>query len=62
LVIAGRHDLFCSPQQSDRIATRISEAQMVTFEHGGHYMWLDEPDAFFDQVAGPWLAGQTSAQ
>lgn len=54
LVLAGRHDVFCSPQQLDRIARRIRHADHVVFEHSGHFMWLEEPDRFFRLVA-EWL-------
>ena len=56
LVLAGRHDVFCSPPQLARIATRIPEAHHVVFEQSGHFMWLEEPDRFFPLVA-EWLAG-----
>ena len=54
LVTAGRHDLFTSAPQADRIADRIPQAERVVFEESGHMPWLDEPDAFFAAVNG-WL-------
>jgi proline iminopeptidase len=54
LVLAGRHDVFCSTQQSSRIARRIRHADHVVFEDSGHFMWLEEPDRFFPLVA-EWL-------
>jgi proline iminopeptidase len=54
LVAVGRHDLFTSPPQADRIADRISGSTRVVFEHSGHIPWLDEPEAFFAAVDG-WL-------
>ena len=54
LVLAGRHDVFCSPQQLARIARRIRGADHVTFEHSGHFMWLEEADRFFPLVLD-WL-------
>jgi proline iminopeptidase len=54
LVLAGRHDDFCSPQQLTRIARRIPHAEHVVFENSGHFMWLEEPDRFFPLVA-EWL-------
>jgi proline iminopeptidase len=54
LVLAGRHDVFCSPPQLVRIARRIRGAEQVVFENSGHFMWLEEPDAFFG-LLGPWL-------
>ena len=54
LVTVGRHDLFTSPPQADRIADRVPNSQRVVFEHSGHMPWLDEPDEFFRIVKG-WL-------
>src|SRR6266851_506389 len=50
LVLAGRHDVFCSPQQLARIAHRIAHADHIVFENSGHFMWLEEPDRFFPLV------------
>ncbi len=54
LVIAGRHDVFCSPPQLTRIARRIAGADLVVFEESGHFMWIEEPERFFPFVA-QWL-------
>jgi proline iminopeptidase len=54
LLLAGRHDVFCSPQQLDRIAHRVVHAELVVFENSGHFMWLEEPDRFFPLVRD-WL-------
>ena len=55
LVLAGQHDVFCSPPQLVRIASRIPGARHVVFEHSGHFMWLEEPDRFFGLVSD-WLS------
>jgi proline iminopeptidase len=60
LVLAGRHDVFCSPQQLTRIARRIPQADHVVFENSGHFMWLEEPDRFFPLVA-EWLDRHASS-
>lgn len=54
LLLAGRHDVFCSPQQLARIARRIPHADSVVFDSSGHFMWLEEPDLFFPLVRD-WL-------
>jgi proline iminopeptidase len=54
LVLGGRHDRFCSPPQLQRIAARVPDAKLRWFENSGHFMWLEEPDAFFELVTG-WL-------
>jgi proline iminopeptidase len=55
LVVAGRHDIPTSWQQSERIARQVADAQVVVFEESGHFPWIEEPDAFFATVTG-WLA------
>jgi proline iminopeptidase len=60
LVIVGRHDVFTSPPQARRIASRIAGARLVEFADSGHFPWLDEPDRFRD-VVSEWLAGLPSA-
>ena len=54
LLVAGRHDPFTAWPQSDRIASRLADAEVMIMEESGHFPWLDEPDAFFPAVAG-WL-------
>ena len=58
LLLAGRHDVFCSPQQLDRIARRVAHAESAVFENSGHFMWIEEPDQFFPLVRG-WLDKHT---
>lgn len=60
LVLAGRHDLFCSPQQLARIVGRIPHADHVVSEKSGHFMWLEEPDRFFPLVAERQRATEVS--
>lgn len=55
LVVAGRHDVACSPPQSTRIASRIPEAEVVVFEESGHLPFVDEPEALLATTQG-WLA------
>jgi pimeloyl-ACP methyl ester carboxylesterase len=58
LVLAGRHDGFCSPQQLERIARRIPHAQHEVFDTG-HFLWVEDPDRFFPLVSG-WLDGRAA--
>lgn len=53
VLLVGRHDVFCSPPQSERIARRVPEAELVVFEESGHFPWLEEPDFF--AVVSTWL-------
>ena len=50
LVLAGRHDPFTAWPQAHRIARRVSDADVVVFEHSSHFPWLDEPDVFFPTI------------
>lgn len=59
LVLAGQHDVFCSPQQLTRIAGRIPQTDHVVFENAGHFMWREEPDRFFPLVR-KWLTDNQS--
>ena len=54
LVLVGAHDVFTSPSQARRIASRIPTSEMVEFADSGHMPWLDEPGRFFSVVGG-WL-------
>lgn len=50
LVVAGRHDVFAGPRQSQRLARQIAQAELSVFEDSGHVPWLEEADAFFPLV------------
>ena len=50
LVIVGRHDFICSPIQAEILHAGIPNAQLVMFEHSGHFPWIEEPEAFFAAV------------
>jgi proline iminopeptidase len=52
LVIAGRHDWICPPEFSEEIAQRIPQADLRIFEHSGHSVRVDEPEALLDAIAG----------
>lgn len=52
LVIAGRHDWICPPEFSEEIARLIPKADLRIFEHSGHAVRADEPDALLDAIAG----------
>ena len=56
LVVGGRHDVFCSPQQAERIARFVPHAELAVFDEAGHFVWLEDPDGFFGLVDG-WLRG-----
>jgi proline iminopeptidase len=54
LIVAARHDPFTSWPQATRIASKVTDAEVVIFEESSHFPWLDEPDLFFETVID-WL-------
>ena len=52
LVIGARHDWICPPEFSEQIASAIPNADLRIFEHSGHSIRADEPDALLDAIAG----------
>jgi proline iminopeptidase len=52
LVIGGRHDWICAPEFSEEIAQLIPNSDLRIFEHSGHAIRADEPEALLDAIAG----------
>lgn len=52
LVIAGKHDWICPPEFSEELARLIPNADLRIFEHSGHAVRADEPEALLDAIAG----------
>ncbi len=52
LVIGARHDWICPPEFSEEIANAIPNADLRIFEHSGHAVRADEPEALLDAIAG----------
>ncbi len=52
LVIGARHDWICPPEFSEEIANAIPNADLRIFEHSGHAIRADEPEALRDAIAG----------
>ncbi|MCU1680509.1 MAG: hydrolase [Amycolatopsis sp.] len=46
LVLVGRHDVICGPRWATELAETIPGAELVVFEHSGHFAHLEEPAAF----------------
>jgi proline iminopeptidase len=59
LVLAGRHDWICAPEFSDEIHRLIAGSDLRIFEDSAHSIGGDEPQQFFDAVAG-FLVYRTS--
>lgn len=52
LVIGARHDWICPPEFSEEIANAIPNSDLRIFEHSGHSIRADEPEALLDAIAG----------
>jgi len=50
LILEGRHDFVCPVSIAERIHKGVRRSQLVIFERSGHLPWIEEPQAFFDQV------------
>jgi pimeloyl-ACP methyl ester carboxylesterase len=49
LAITGELDFF-GPPANDDIVAGIPDARSVVIPNAGHFVWVDEPDAFRDEV------------
>lgn len=56
LVLAGRHDVFCSVPQHERIARRLADPDLVVVDGAGHLMWIERPEVL--DLLDDWLAGR----
>ncbi|EKQ67974.1 putative hydrolase or acyltransferase of alpha/beta superfamily [Leptolyngbyaceae cyanobacterium JSC-12] len=52
LVIGAKHDWICAPEFSEEIAELIPNSDLRIFEHSGHGIRADEPEALLDAIAG----------
>ena len=51
LVITGDEDFICGPICAEEISAGIREARMVMVGDAGHYVFVEQPQAFHDEVA-----------
>lgn len=56
LVMCGRHDPVYAPACSEELAAGIDGAELVWFEHSGHFPYVEEPESFREAV-DTFLAG-----
>jgi proline iminopeptidase len=54
LVLVGREDVICPPSRSKILHEGIPDSELVVFEESGHFVYVEEAEAFFDTVRG-WL-------
>jgi pimeloyl-ACP methyl ester carboxylesterase len=50
LLITGDHDYF-GPPAADDFASGIADSRIVVLTEAGHYLWIDQPQAFRSEVA-----------
>jgi proline iminopeptidase len=50
LILAGRHDSAIGLEPQRALAQRLPNARIVEYEHGGHFLYLDEPEHFASDV------------
>lgn len=54
LVLVGREDIVGPPSQAKIMYEGIPDSELVVFEQSGHFVYVEEAEAFFDAVRG-WL-------
>lgn len=59
LVLCGRHDPVYAPACSEELAASIENARLIWFERSGHFPFIEEPEAFWEEVSR-FLAGTQS--
>jgi proline iminopeptidase len=52
LVIAGEDDFICGPVCAAEITAAIPDARQVIVGNAGHMVFVEQPQAFHDEVAG----------
>ena len=52
LVLVGREDIVCPPSQAKIMHEGIPDSELVVFERSGHFVYVEEAEAFFDAVRG----------
>jgi len=50
VIAAGRHDRVCPIERAQLLARLIPRARLRVFEASGHFPWIEEPAAFFEDV------------
>ena len=61
LLLAGRHDWLPHLPRLECLARTMPSADLVVFEHSGHYPWLEEAPAFTEVVTS-WVRKVTSVR
>jgi len=51
-VVAGDDDFMCGPACADAIVAELPEARLVTIPESGHFVYIDQPEAFRAAMTG----------
>jgi proline iminopeptidase len=54
LVLVGREDIIGPPSHAKIMHEGIPDSELVVFEQSGHFVYVEEAEAFFETVRG-WL-------
>jgi proline iminopeptidase len=46
LILAGRHDFVCGPRWAETMRAAIPGSRLVVLENSGHFLYLEEEEAF----------------
>ena len=52
LVVVGDDDFICGPACADAIVDALPDARLVTIEGSGHFVYVEQPEAFRSALAG----------
>jgi pimeloyl-ACP methyl ester carboxylesterase/outer membrane protein assembly factor BamB len=50
LIVSGDDDFICSPAQAKRMHLNLPNSKLLVIEKCGHFPWLEQPRAFFEDV------------
>jgi proline iminopeptidase len=52
LVVAGDDDFICGPACADAIVAELPDARLVTIPESGHFVYIEQPEAFRAALTG----------
>jgi proline iminopeptidase len=50
LIVVGSDDFVCSPAQAQRLHLGIPCSKLLLIEDAGHFIWMEQPEAFFSGI------------
>jgi proline iminopeptidase len=52
LVVVGDHDFICGPACADAIVPELRDVRLVTIPESGHFVYVEQPEAFRAALTG----------